>query len=778
MYEDQSNMTQAFQYERTQQSGQHITILDGSAQPREFNLTSFHKTEVTFGRANSGEHSDIELMSKIVSRQHGKFVFENGQWYIVDTGSANGILHNNRYIAKRALTEGSIYHIDLRTEERSDSVLIVVSSNQMDIRWVRYPIEKNRITIGRDSRCDVFLPHVSVSRMHAFIQKTNRGWMIQDANSANGTLQNGAQLKTAAMLHEKDVITIANTKIIFTSSALFVCTYNHGISVEARNIVVRRGKGDKSFITSDHVNLEIKPGELVSIIGGSGAGKSTIMNVLCGYLSPTEGDVHINGVNLYKNFSSLKKLFGYVPQQDIVYNNLTLYDMLKYTAKLRLPPDTDERDRNQAINKAIAMVDLEDKRDSLIKALSGGQKKRASIAVELLSDPKLLFLDEPSSGLDPGTERSLMLSLRRMADAGKTIILVTHSTLQLSLCDKIAFMGKGGNLCFFGNVNEAKAFFGVNDVVDIYAKITNAPLEWRTKYEHTHLSLHKTEEQPLPGTANAKDKTSLKQMSVLCKRYTKLVWNDRQRLILLMVQAPLLAALISLVANGQQFKQYEMSKSLLFALSCSGFWVGMLNAIQEICKERTILKREYMTGLSLSYYVLSKIIVLSVLCLIQSIMLTSVFSLMVGLPENGVIFSPIIEMFITTWITSTSAAATGLFVSSLFTNPDRAMTVAPLLLMPQMLFSGLLFKLSDGTEIISWFAICRWSMEGYGSTADLNSLPTALQQQGFQILDEAEKFYEVSSSHMVKTWVIMIAMAILYLFLARRILSKIRKESS
>ena len=245
-----------------------------------------------------------------------------------------------------------------------------------------------------------------------------------------------------------------------------------------------------------------------------------------------------------------------------------------------------------------------------------------------------------------------------------------------------------------------------------------------------------------------------------------------------MVQAPLLAALISLVANGQQFKQYEMSKSLLFALSCSGFWVGMLNAIQEICKERTILKREYMTGLSLSYYVLSKIIVLSVLCLIQSIMLTSVFSLMVGLPKNGVIFSPLIEMFITTWITSTSAAATGLFVSSLFTNPDRAMTVAPLLLMPQMLFSGLLFKLSGGTEIISWFAICRWSMEGYGSTADLNSLPTALQQQGFQILDEAEKFYEVSSSHMVKTWVIMIAMAILYLFLARRILSKIRKESS
>lgn len=778
MHEEQLNLTQGYRYMHPIQSGQYITIFDGSAPPREIDLASFKKNEVTFGRANASEKQDIELSSRIVSRQHGKFLFDGTRWHIEDTESKNGILHSDAYIVKRPLNEGDIFRIDSRSEERSDGVLIIVSSDLAETSWIRYPIEKNRLVIGRDNHSDIFLPHVSVSRTHAIIQKNDKGWLIQDVNSANGTFHNDVQLNGSAYLHEKDVISITNTKIIFTSTALFSCTYHRGISVEARNIVVTRGKGDKSFITSDHINMDIKPGELVSIIGGSGAGKSTIMNVLCGYLAPTEGNVYINGINLYQNFSALKKLFGYVPQQDIVFNNLTLYDMLKYTAKLRLPPDMDEQDENKVIDNAIAMVDLKDKRDSLIKTLSGGQKKRASIAVELLSDPKLLFLDEPSSGLDPGTERSLMLSLRKMADAGKTIILVTHSTLQLSLCDKIAFMGKGGRLCFFGNEADAKSFFGVDDIVDIYAKITNAAPEWRNKYESSCEINRHAQERHLQSGANAQEKVQFRQLGVLCKRYAKLVWNDRQRLILLMAQAPLLAALIALVANGQQFVQYEMSKSLLFALSCSGFWVGMLNAIQEICKERTILKREYMTGLSLTFYVLSKIAVLGVLCFIQSLMLTGVFSLLVGLPDDGVMLAPILEIFFTTWITSTSAATMGLFVSSLFTNPDRAMTVAPLLLMPQMLFSGLLFKLSGGTEIISWFAICRWSMEGYGSTADLNALPTTLQQQGLQVVRETEKFYEVSSGHMLKTWIIMLAMAVAFLFLARVILTKIRKESN
>lgn len=243
-----------------------------------------------------------------------------------------------------------------------------------------------------------------------------------------------------------------------------------------------------------------------------------------------------------------------------------------------------------------------------------------------------------------------------------------------------------------------------------------------------------------------------------------------------LIQAPLLAILISFVADGKQFEQYEMTKSLLFGLSCSAFWVGMLNAIQEICKERTIMKREYMTGLSLSTYIFSKILVLGVLCLVQSILILGVFSVMVGLPEEWILLHSFFELLITTFITAISSVAMGLFVSSLFTNADRAMTVAPILLMPQILFSGLIFKLSGVTECISWVAICRWSMEGYGTTANLNALPLRLQQEGIMIPHESEAFFEFTSSHLLSSWAIMLIYTIIFLVLARIVLSKVEKE--
>ncbi|MGN0794273.1 MAG: ABC transporter permease [Aristaeellaceae bacterium] len=230
-------------------------------------------------------------------------------------------------------------------------------------------------------------------------------------------------------------------------------------------------------------------------------------------------------------------------------------------------------------------------------------------------------------------------------------------------------------------------------------------------------------------------------------------------------------------AMALQVEQYNMTKSLLFALSCSSFWIGMLNAIQEICKERTILKREYMSGLSLGSYLLSKIIVLGTLGLVQSLLLISTFTLTMGLPEAGVFMPPFAELFLTAWLTTLSATATGLFVSSLFRNPDRAMTAAPLLLMPQMLFSGLLFKLSGFTEIISWFAICRWSMEGFGTTANLNSLPTSLQQQGLPVPHEAESLFEYTAGHLQSDWGIMVLFVVAFLLLALLVLPSIKKQA-
>lgn len=759
--------------------GSLVTIFDGIMAPRTIDLNLFGKSEVYFGRDNS---NDIVLESRLVSGRHGRFVYVNNCWLMQDKGaydlqaSLNGLIYNNTLVLSHYLSDGDFIRIDDGIERISEGVLFVFSSENSSNKWEYMEIHPGmEMTIGRGPNNTIVLPHSSVSMLHARIVYEMGRYYIIDNGSTNGLIVNNRIVTGKYQLHEKDVIVITNSKLIFTSTMISFCCYRSGISVDASDIVITRGKGRKKNITSNHVSMNIRPGELVAIIGGSGAGKSTILNCMCGYLPPSSGEVFINGISLYRNFDSLKKLVGYVPQQDIVYDNLTLYDMLMYTAKLRLPKDTSSKEREAAIQKAIDLVELSEKKKAYIKNLSGGQRKRASIAVELLSDPNLLFLDEPASGLDPGTERNLMWSLREMADNGKTVILVTHSTLQLKMCDKIAFMGKGGNLCFFGSHDEALKFFGVDDIVDIYNMITDYSKEWREQYDST---MQRGKEISNAVPIQSKKVKKRLQLPVLCSRYMKLVFNDRQRLLLLLLQAPALALLISLVADGKQFDQYEMTKSLLFALSCSAFWVGMLNAIQEVCKERTIMKREYMTGLSLNAYICSKIIVLGILCLLQSFLIIGVFAKTVGLPDEGIMLSPIMELWISTFLTAIASTAMGLFVSSLFTNADRAMTVAPILLMPQILFSGLIFKLEGVTESISWLAVCRWSMEGYGTTANLNELELKLQQEGVMIPHESESFFDFTNAHMFKSWLILLAFVVIFVVLARIVLSTVSKEKA
>ncbi len=723
----------------TNVSGQVITIFAGESAPVSYNLANFGKPVITFGREPG---NDIVIPTTLVSRQHGRFTYAGGKWYIEDIGSTNGIIYNYQKIRGKEICDGDFLRIDDMNQTVTNGVLIIVSASDTGNKWnTKQIFGAAQITIGRDPNCGIVLPHVSVSKCHAVIVNEGGRYFIIDNNSTNGVVINGRRIFGKAPLNEKDIINITNSKLIFTSSAISYCTYKSGISVDASDVVIERKAGRKKFITCNHVNVNIKPGELVAVIGGSGAGKSTVLNAMSGYLKPASGNVYINGVDLYHNFDSLKKLVGYVPQQDIVYDNLTLHDMLAYTAKLRLPGDVSEAEREACISKAIEIVELTEKKNAYIKALSGGQKKRASIAVELLSDPNLLFLDEPSSGLDPGTERSLMLSLRKMADNGKTVILVTHSTLQLKLCDKILFMGKGGNLTFFGNYDDALKFFGVTDIVDIYNLITEDAPGWARRYESTTATRGAGMQSGEPLAKKGKI-PRMKQLAVLSGRYAKLIANDKQRLLILLLQAPILAVVIWLVAisNNNMFKEFDWTKSILFVLSCCAFWIGMFNSIQEVCKERTIMKREYMTGMSLTSYISSKLVVLGALCFIQSLLLTGVFSATLIIPNAAdteelakvlqvlkvddikVSIELLIgQVFITTFFTSLAATAVGLLVSSLVSNPDRAMTFAPFLLMPQLLLAGALFTLDGVIKYFSVFTACRWGVSGYSAAFKLTA---------------------------------------------------------
>lgn len=795
---DKINKTKHYKQDETMTSNtshiMKITIFDGQTKPREINLNSFNKRVITFGRSES---NDIILDSFLVSRIHGCFVIQNRSCIIEDLGSTNGLIFDGKTDGSRilekskVLQDGDTIRIDDGIKSTKRSVLIVFSRSSMGNVWNTFPVDSiNNISIGRDDVCEIQLNHISVSRVHAKVFRIDSKFYIYDNNSTNGIVVNGEIVKGRRRLCEKDLILITNSKLVFSNDKIIFCCFKEGMNIEAINIrkIVRdkHAKGQlKNKVICNDVSLTINPCELIAVVGGSGDGKSTIMNCISGYNEPTNGAVYVNGINLYENFGVLKNIIGYVPQSDIVYDNLSILDMLNYAAKLRLPKDISKSERINIVEDVINIVELTANKNTLIKKLSGGQRKRASIAVELLSDPNLFFLDEPASGLDPGTERNLMMTLKKMASNGKTIMLVTHSTLNLHICDKIVFMGRGGNLCFYGSYKEALSFFEVDDIVDVYNMISVDAEIWREKYKIKVLGGKEGEKlESIPRHLNSNrmsakfKKNNRGQLFVLCMRYLHILSNDRQRFLLVLLQAPVLALLISVVANGKQFEQFEITKSLLFALSCSAFWIGTLNSIQEICKERNIFKREYMTGLHLHSYILSKLIILGLLCAIQSIMVVTVFAALVGLPSEGVLLLPYLEMLITFFFTALSATAMGIFVSSLFKNADRAMTVAPLLLMPQILFSGLIFNLDGVVEIISWIAVCRWSMEGLGTSANLNNLPLKLQEQGIDLIHEAEDFYKFTSEHIIFAWSILFLFVIIFSIIAGLALRNVKKDKN
>ena len=780
--------TQVTDREAQTTAGNHslsVIIFDGTGRPRAYRLDQFNKKEITVGRQGQTEQKpiDIEVVSPFASRYaHCKFVWVNNRWGIVDCGGMNGTTCNGVLFKSRYLHVGDMIRIGNKKAQTPEGVLMLVTSDTDSKTWRSTDVQGRKVSIGRGEDNDIRLDHIGVSRHHAEIVDQGQKPCIRDLGSTNGVYVNEQRIgRTPVPLQEKDVISITNHTLIYSEGKLFYHKAISGISVEAENVVIRRKHGFKSFVTSDHVSLNVRPGELISIIGGSGAGKSTILNAMCGYLQPSEGHVRINGMDLYENFDLLKTIIGYVPQQDIVYDTLSLYDTLKYTAKLRLPADVSPAEREQAIDRAISMVELQDKKNALIKNLSGGQKKRASIAVELLSDPGLLFLDEPCSGLDPGTERSLMRTLRKMADNGKTIILVTHSTLQLKLCDRIVFMGRGGRLCFFGNYREAISFFGVESIVDCYEKMNDESQKWQAAFR-SYQSMH---EEPAASQTSAlpkKPKSRSGQLGVLISRYLRLTINDSGRWTLLLALVPVVVILISLVKNGDEFKLdggLNITRNLMFVLSCSCFFLGMFGSISEISKERTIVRREYMTGMSLWSYTLSKLAVISLICLIQSLMITVLFALLIGVPEpeEHLLMHPILEMGITTLLLELASAATGLLVSSLVPKPDLGVTITVVLLMPQILFSGLTFELSGATDIISWFTVCRWGMEGFGSTADLNRMTYRLVFQGQEFLERnAKDMFEATGDHLLRVWGILSAFIVGCTVLTRVAMTRIRKD--
>lgn len=740
--------------------GEHyyITIIDDNG-VRSIKFSDLEKNRVTLGRS---KNNDIVIESTDVDFEQGHFELDEYGLKFVNTSDFSDLLgNNNMNIEEMYFADGSFAKIIRKNSETHKGVIMILSINKSLDEWECCTISNGNIKIGSGASCDIILSPSGVAKHHASIHANRNEIYIKDEGSVNGTFVNSQQIHTGIekKLESLDVIYIGNTKMVLVENQLYYQIFQKSIKLDAIDIVKQVTIKFKTKEISSHVNMNINPSEFIAFVGGSGAGKSTFMKCISGVDTPTSGQVLLNGEDLHANYENLKYNIGYVPQDDIVYSNLTLHDMLHYAAKLRMPDNTTYKARNERIKEVLEIVQLTDLENSYIRQLSGGQRKRASIAVELIADPNLFFLDEPTSGLDPGTERSIMQTLRQMSRMGKTIILVTHNTLNLHLCDKVAFFGNGGRLCFYGSPQEALEFFEVNDFVDIYNLINENLEEWYEKFQKIY-NFEKTKpvEKEKSNNIISKKKSFLKQLINLITRYIKLITNDLQQLLLLLLQAPIIALALSVVASSELYQSYEDTKAILFSLGCSCIWLGLLNSVQEICKEKVILQKEHMADLKLSAYLFSKFIVQAILAFIQALIMVWIFQKVEGKSPNSILIDSFWDVQIICFLTILCAAALGLFISSAVKNANIAMSIIPLLLVPQLLFSGMLFELEGAIEMVSNVVLCRWTVEGLGTTSNLNDLTHLAQEINPMIKVEPEKYFEFTETHMQKVILIILAM--------------------
>jgi ABC transport system ATP-binding/permease protein len=630
---------------------------------------------------------------------------------------------------------------------------------------------RNRsVVLGRDRASTLQLNSPIVSRSHCTIDANNRGDYVLKDISANGVFINNKKVKNSAILTENAKIRIGPFLLIYQNEELTVIDPGNAIRLEAINLV-------RPFIND--ISLTIEPGQLVALVGGSGAGKSTLMRTLLGIESTKRGAVYVNGDELRKNFECYSSLIGYVPQDDVVHSELTVTEALTYAIKLRLPPD----------------IDMLSKRNTFIKNLSGGQRKRVSIGVELLADPKLFFLDEPTSGLDPGLDKKMMELLRNLANTGRTVVLVTHATANVNMCDRLVFLGRNGYLCYFGPPAEAANFFGVSqaDFADIYNQLEQGETvikHWTNEYRNsayyqryiaTPLGPKAPQKQAPPVKLPQPPRVSpLKQLLVLAQRYFQLTLRDPVNVGLGLLTAavcPILLAGIKdiepLVTGTEDDPALAfLALRILFVFTSAAIWVGLSSSLQEIVKESAIYQRERLVNLGLLPYVGSKFLVLAGLALLQTLLMTAVILIGFKHPNPDIISWPV-GVGITAFLTLLASMSLGLMVSAFVKNGSQANSALPLLLVPQIIFSGVLFSLGSLFKIekigqyLSWLTISRWSVGAYGSLVNVNAMvPKPIELPDRTILPqlfEKSAVYEPTLQNLALNWGILGLHAAVYL---------------
>ncbi|GAA3649297.1 FHA domain-containing protein [Streptomyces chitinivorans] len=656
--------------------------------------------------------------------------------------------------------------------------------------------------IGRALENELVVSDLQVSRHHAEFRSAPGGrFEIRDLGSHNGTYVNGQPLPKSgtALLGPDDIVGVGHSTFRVVGDRLEEFVDTGEVSFSARHLTV---KVDGGKVILDNVTFGVPEKSLVAVIGPSGSGKSTLLRALTGYRPADVGEVLYDNRNLYKQFAELRQRIGLVPQDDILHKELTVRTALRYAAKLRFPGDVAEAERNARIEEVLAELKLDIHAGKKITSLSGGQRKRVSVALELLTKPSLIFLDEPTSGLDPGMDRDVMKLLRELADDGRTVLVVTHSVAELALCDRVLVMAPGGGVAYFGPPEEALNFFGYESWADVFSAFENyRDYDWIGRWQGSqHYRLYAADldtaapqqahpqhpqyaqyaAPPAPASRPPKPQSWGSQLWTLTRRYMSVIASDKGFLAL-MVILPVILGVVStviptdhgLTRNPEGFNQH--AGTILLILAVGMCLSGAANSVRELVKERVIYERERATGLSRSAYLMSKVIVLGMITAFQGVIICAIGFSVRELPEEGLIMPTAVELCVGIIAFGLTSMMVGLVISSLVKTSEMTMPLLVGFAIIQLVFTGVLFQVFDapGIEQVAWLMPSRWAVAATGATVDLSRTMAPWDRDNPTNLDP---LWEHSTGVWVMDMLILLAIGVACGFAVARLLRRHEPE--
>ncbi|MFF4833805.1 FHA domain-containing protein [Streptomyces sp. NPDC001315] len=734
-------------------------MADGLAAPTAPELvltTETGSTVMTPGReyhVGRDPQSDIVLDDTRVSWHHAVLRPEAGHWTLEDEHSTNGTYADGRRVLERDVGPGSVIRFGNPADgpcavllsrpppapERPSAVSMPsLTGTFREPASVRL-LPARSLRIGRAADNDLVVDDLTVSRRHAELRTLPDGTHeIVDLGSHKGTYLNGRPI-TRAWVGPGDIVGIGHEEFCLVGDQLQEYIDTGEVSLDVQDLSVAVDRGRRTLL--DQVSFPVGEKCLLAVVGPSGAGKSTLLGALTGQRPADHGTVLYDGRDLYRDYAELRQRIGLVPQDDILHAQLTVHSALSYAAELRFPEDTAKAERRARVGEVIRELGLEQRVGQPVHSLSGGQRKRVSVALELLTKPSLLFLDEPTSGLDPGMDRSVMYMLRKLADDGRTVIVVTHSVLSLDVCDRLLVLAPGGKTAYYGPPDDALAFFGFERWPEAFEAFErDQDRDWAGEYRDS--PLHRqyvvdssaqprlSSEGPVAVAPLPRPRSRRAQLATLIRRYTAVLSADRTFLAVMIALPFVMGAMARALAGGELTGDHATSALLI--LCVGGVLTGAANAVRELVKERVIYQRERAVGLSRSAYLMSKVVVLGTVTVLQAVVLTLVALLGVDLDApggTGVLMPPLVEITVAVALLAFTAMMLGLVVSALVRKEEVTMPLLVLLAVVQVVFCGAQLSLHGKIvlEQLSWLVPSRWAFAAMAGTIDLARLaPGAL----------------------------------------------------